>query len=328
MELMTITEVTKAYNVSTRQLRYYDQIGLLKSTRKEDYAYRVYDECAVRRLQQILILRKLRIPLKQIASIFNDPCKHQALEIFQSHINELSNEISALQTIKDILVQLAHQLDTNPKEIPITNCLIEEHLISILDTFHPLKPNFKEAVSMKDLNNVNEVLRQLKDVRIVMLPPFTVVSYQAIGDSPEEEAGDIMYKFIKETNVYTLKPDARMFGFNHPDPKPGETTHGYEVWVTIPDDLEIAAPFVKKKFEGGLYAVHTIDFPNFQEWELLAHWANNNDKYVPNYNTQGSEIMHGCLEEHLNWVYMSHMDWPENGIDGKLDLYLPIKYKA
>lgn len=328
MELMTITEVTKAYNVSTRQLRYYDQIGLLKSTRKENYAYRVYDESAVRRLQQILVLRKLRIPLKQIASIFNDPCKHQALEIFQSHINELNNEISALQTIKNLLIQLTDQLDVSSKEIPITNCLEETDFISILDTFHPQKTNFKEAVSMKNLNDVNEVLEQLKDVRIVMLPPFTVVSRQVISDNPEEEVGDMMYKFIKENNLYTLKPDARMFGFNHPDPKPGETIHGYEVWVTIPDDLEISSPFVKKKFEGGLYAVHTIDFPNFHEWEQLINWANNNEKYVLNFSPLGHEIMGGCLEEHLNWVYMAHMDWPENGIDGKLDLYLPIKPKA
>ena len=35
--------------------------------------------------------------------------------------------------------------------------------------------------------------------------------------------------------------------------------------------------------------------------------------------------MGGALEEHLNWVYSAHMGWPENGIDGKLDLLLPIR---
>jgi len=32
----------KAYNLSTRALRYYEQIGLIQSEKKEDYAYRVY----------------------------------------------------------------------------------------------------------------------------------------------------------------------------------------------------------------------------------------------------------------------------------------------
>ena len=66
MKLMTISEVTKTFNVTARMLRYYDEIGLLPSTRKQDYAYRVYDEYALKRLQQIIALRKLRIPLKKI----------------------------------------------------------------------------------------------------------------------------------------------------------------------------------------------------------------------------------------------------------------------
>ncbi len=66
MKLMTISEVTKTFNVTTRMLRYYDEIGLLPSTRKQDYAYRVYDESALRRLQQIIALRELRIPLKKL----------------------------------------------------------------------------------------------------------------------------------------------------------------------------------------------------------------------------------------------------------------------
>lgn len=34
MELMTISEVSKNYNLSTRTLRYYEEIGLLKSKRR------------------------------------------------------------------------------------------------------------------------------------------------------------------------------------------------------------------------------------------------------------------------------------------------------
>ena len=60
MELMTISEISKNFKISTRKLRYYEQIGLLKSTKKEGYAYRAYDEESILRLQQIIILRKLR----------------------------------------------------------------------------------------------------------------------------------------------------------------------------------------------------------------------------------------------------------------------------
>jgi len=35
MELQTISEVSKQFNISTRTLRYYEQIGLLQSTKKK-----------------------------------------------------------------------------------------------------------------------------------------------------------------------------------------------------------------------------------------------------------------------------------------------------
>ncbi len=45
MELQTISQVSKDFSISTRTLRYYEQIGLITAVRKEDFAYRVYDIC-------------------------------------------------------------------------------------------------------------------------------------------------------------------------------------------------------------------------------------------------------------------------------------------
>lgn len=68
MDYMTIGEVSSAFQVSARMLRYYEKAGLIESTRKEGYAYRIYSTDMVRKIQQIIILRKLQIPLKQIRS--------------------------------------------------------------------------------------------------------------------------------------------------------------------------------------------------------------------------------------------------------------------
>lgn len=327
MNLMTISEVTKTFNVSTRMLRYYDEIGLLPSIRKKDYAYRVYDESAVRRLQQIITLRKLRIPLKKIALILNDTEQIKIVEVFQENMNKLDNEISALQTIRDILSMFITRLNKEAHTHVKLDLLDDAEVMSVIQTLSLSKVNFKEERLMEELNEANEILKKIKSVRIVLLPPCTVASYHFIGENPEETVGVVVDKFIRESKLYEKMPNARMFGFNNPNPSSNRSYHGYEDWVTIPDGLEVPAPLVKKKFEGGLYAAHTIEFPNFQEWELLIKWANKNEKYVPNYSEQGEEIMGGCLEEHLNWIYSSHMGWPENGIDGHIDLLLPIKLK-
>ena len=49
-ELTKIKDVSSKYNITTRTLRYYEDMGLVASTRTDDYAYRLYDENAVKRI--------------------------------------------------------------------------------------------------------------------------------------------------------------------------------------------------------------------------------------------------------------------------------------
>lgn len=327
MKMMTVSEVSRTFDVSTRMLRYYEKVGLISSCRKEDYAYRIYNENAVRRLQLIIVMRKLRIPLKQIAVILNDDDCSMALEILYQNIAELDEEMNALGTIRSILQTFAEKLHNRIRLKTHHDLLDDKELINLSNALRLSKHKLKEECSMNDLNTANESLGKNINVRMVLLPPCTVASYHYIGENPEGTVGGVMDKFIRESKLYEIKPDARMFGFNNPNPSKHREHYGYENWVTIPDNMEVLDPLVKKNFKGGLYAAYTIDFPNFHEWELLTNWVMANDTYCANYSELGDEIMDGCLEEYLNWVYSSHMGWPENGIDGKVDLLLPIKSK-
>ena len=103
MELLTSGQVSKSLGISTQMLRYYERCNLVKSLRKDNYAYRVYDGENIKRLQQIIILRKLQIPVKQIAVIFDNPDAAVATKIFGDKISELEAEVAALETIKSAL---------------------------------------------------------------------------------------------------------------------------------------------------------------------------------------------------------------------------------
>ena len=327
MEQMTVSEVSRTFGVSTRMLRYYESKGLIQSARRDDYAYRIYDENAVRRLQLILVFRKLRIPLKQIAVIISDVNGEAAAEILRMNIAELDGEVAALNTIRDILKAFVQKFEAGIGGQIRLDLLKDNELTEAVHILSLSKYSFKEECSMNELNNANEYLKKSFEVRPVLLPPFTVAAYQFIGENPETNAGDVVDKFIRESGLYIAKPDSRMFGFNHPNPSETRKDYGYEVWVTIPEDMEVPAPLMKKRFDGGLYLAHTIDFPEFQEWGTLIEYVNNSEKYALNFSELGEEIMGGCLEEHLNWIYSSHMGWPENGIDGKIDLLVPVRIK-
>ncbi len=64
-----INELASLTGMTTRALRYYDQIGLLKPAEISESGYRLYNDKALETLQQILFFRELDVPLKQIKAI-------------------------------------------------------------------------------------------------------------------------------------------------------------------------------------------------------------------------------------------------------------------
>ncbi len=71
--MRTVKEVSKITGVSVRTLHHYDAIGLLKPTKVTEAGYRMYDDTALSRLQNILLFRELQFPLKEIKVILDSP---------------------------------------------------------------------------------------------------------------------------------------------------------------------------------------------------------------------------------------------------------------
>ena len=69
----TVSQLAKMSGVSTRTLRYYDEIGLLSPVRIEHNKYRIYGKKEVDLLQQILFYRELGVPLERIDQIIKAP---------------------------------------------------------------------------------------------------------------------------------------------------------------------------------------------------------------------------------------------------------------
>ena len=244
MKLQTISQVSKQFKISTRTLRHYEQIGLIQLITKENYSYRTYDEDAVLRLKQIIILRKLRIPLKSIAEIL--PAENTALliDVFQQSLSEIGDEITALTTIKSVIQSFIERLNIKNAKLQL---LDDESLLEIVDSLTASKINFKEDKTMYDLIKANEKLNKLtnRDVRIIYLPPMTIASIHLVGNGSEGRSAEAGDKFIKENSLAKIKPDFRNFGFNNPNGIPDEyPNHGYERWVSIPDEMPIKEPFV------------------------------------------------------------------------------------
>jgi DNA-binding transcriptional MerR regulator len=69
----TIQKLASLAGVSTRTLRYYDEIGILKPARINSSGYRIYGHAEVNRLQQILFYRELGVGLDRVKDIVMAP---------------------------------------------------------------------------------------------------------------------------------------------------------------------------------------------------------------------------------------------------------------
>jgi len=274
MELQTISTVSKMYGISERMLSYYEQCGLIKSQRMEGYSYRVYDAATVERLQQIIVLRKLQIPVKQIRTILSNPDAATAVSIFKKSIQELDSEITALSTIKKILDRFIIELEEKTNIQLNLNYLTSDSVLELSAPLSLVQKNTKENITINDLNQAAEVLTKLDNARVVFIPPMTIASYRYIGENPKDNAAKIVDEFVRGNNIYQIKPDIRQLGFYHPT---GDDNDGFEMCVSIPDEIEVPAPLVKKRLRGGMY-VTALDV-NWYDYKRVYAWITNSQMY-------------------------------------------------
>lgn len=104
--MKTVKDVAKITGVSIRTLRYYDEIGLLKPTKLTDAGYRLYDNIALEKLQEILFFKELELSLMDIKKIMENPNydKEQVLLSQKAFLERKRNRLNGMiELISDVM---------------------------------------------------------------------------------------------------------------------------------------------------------------------------------------------------------------------------------
>jgi len=123
------------------------------------------------------------------------------------------------------------------------------------------------------------------DICIETLDPMRVACYRAISPSPEEDGSQYLDAWVARQRI---EGQVRRFGFDTDVPpaqqKPG--VRGYEVWRTVPADVQPSSGVTMKDFPGGLYAVMTLHRPFTDPskfipagWKELHEWVIHSSRY-------------------------------------------------
>lgn len=314
--MVKIGEAAAKYNISSRTLRYWEQSGILESCRMGN-GYRYYDELNVRKIRQIVLLRKLRLPIQRIQSILASRELSAAIEVLTVHMEETKNEAEKLKALGVILERIIEMLNKKQDLTGVFEYLEVQNNSMALEFKNALQVTLSER---KNIMSENSPYNPTGDVRIINLPRMIFASFRAISETPEKDCTEVMDKLIREHDLYN-KPGFRHFGFNNPNPESGKTEYGYEMWAVIPEDFKVPEPFARKEFPGGLYAAIPTYLTNIGErWGQLFEWVQSNENYKMDWNP---DILRNELEECIDYITFNSKDTPESS--KQLDLLIPIK---
>jgi MerR family transcriptional regulator, copper efflux regulator len=119
-----IGELAEQAGISTKAIRYYEQIGILASPARTASGYRSYDQAALGRLEFVRAAQAVGLTLGEIRQVvaFRDngqaPCAH-VTDLLQRHAADLEVRIRELQRLRGELRQLAARAATlNPEQCP------------------------------------------------------------------------------------------------------------------------------------------------------------------------------------------------------------------
>lgn len=96
--MKTVKEGSILSGVSVRTLHHYDKIGLFPPTALSEAGYRLYDDEALIRLQEILLFRELEFPLKDIKYLL-EQAKEERQDLLAQQIKLLEWKRSHLEQV-------------------------------------------------------------------------------------------------------------------------------------------------------------------------------------------------------------------------------------
>lgn len=183
--MKTISQVAELTGVSTRTLQYYDEIGLLKPSELTQSGYRLYNDEALQKLQQILFFKELGFKLKEISEILQKP-DFDKIATFKKQ-----KELLLLKRNRtDRLIQLLDRLEKGEQCMSFKEFDLSDYIKALED--------FKA-------NNTNEVLKHFGSIQ-----NFDML-IQKIKDD-EDEVAKLSIKQFGSVEKYT---EAMRYNLEH-----------------------------------------------------------------------------------------------------------------
>lgn len=218
-EHITISELARLMNVSTHQIRYFEEKEVLLPYRVDENGYRLYGLNEIYKLAHILLLRKFNLPVNSIKMCFNDYTIGDYTQLLNTSVDCINEQINNLIALRDFtmsIVEKINMLDIS-KDKYIIKDIEERNLKQIF------KMNYQVPFSAKqfyDIMSESNKTLSLYETDIINLYDNTNV-YMCIGENGKNSgishklvAGEYLcYEFLAENDEEFEKQINKFFEY-------------------------------------------------------------------------------------------------------------------
>lgn len=120
-QVWKIGQLAAATGLTVRALHHYDQLGLVRPSRRTPSGYRLYAARDVERLYQVLALRQLGLPLDAIGEVLDGSSPVGPL--LQRHLAYVERQLVAVRTLRAQLGSLAADLNSGGRTTSVADFL-------------------------------------------------------------------------------------------------------------------------------------------------------------------------------------------------------------
>jgi MerR family transcriptional regulator, thiopeptide resistance regulator len=233
-----VGELATATGLTVRTLHYYEEIGLLVASGRSDAGHRLYADSDVERLYRICLLRRLGLPLGEIARALDDPA-WSLRAAMTTQLADLDHRVEAATRLRSRVAQLVGS--TSAPEGPMTQDLLE-----VLEEMTMLDATVQRRIAILVYSDLEGAFEYL--MRVFGLGPGELTRDPNSGEvvHGELQAGD---------GVVWLHPEAPAFGMQSPRTL-GASTASVALMV---DDVD--AHFRHAKEQGAVIDYEPVDQP-------------------------------------------------------------------
>lgn len=284
MDLVKITDLTPQLGLTSRSLRYYEELGLIQSVRLPGEKYRYFDEQNIERLKQIIVLRKMMIPIKDILRIFESDDMSVVVEVFVNRLSEIDHESIALSELRSITEDFLNTMQQNGvKKISALPLLYEAVLNQELE-------EDDVGLSYEGLEGISKQLSRPVNPAVIYLSPMRVLSsYQKDRPHISDSVGF--------WNYMQMLPPSKPGGHEQFEFQ----ANGEDVVILrVADDFKNDSAYLDYRFLGGLFAAENVylDEDLRQRFLGLVSYFDENLSYEIDY-IHGGGMRHEAMLESL-----------------------------